>query len=258
LVVRGVVEWNDITQINSRAFVCAGYVAVEGHGKWDMDLQSKSAFIYIKDNGAVHNNLRSRAFGSYAATDSDYPIIDINGREMVRTWSLLSDPIGISDSKMTLMHDANLMGWRVGDRIGLAPTDDKATGWAEVFTIMGIDEKKGSLLLDKGAQYEHKASFVPPPLHGNTPALMSAEVINLTRNIVITGDDFKHESCDSNLPESVPGEQTSVEGCRCASFRTKCTNGLHTAAMHGGEARIQNTRIERCGQRVLHAFPQAS
>ena len=63
LVVHGTVEWNDGTQVHPSAFICAGYVAVEGQGKWDMDLQDKDAYIYIKDNGAVHNHLRFRAFG---------------------------------------------------------------------------------------------------------------------------------------------------------------------------------------------------
>lgn len=111
LVVRGTVEWNDNTQVSPSAFLCAGYVAVEGQGKWDMDLQAKDAYIYIKDNGAVHHHLRSRAFGSYAATGSDYPTIDINGRELVRTWSLLSNPILSGDDKITLMHNPHLMGW---------------------------------------------------------------------------------------------------------------------------------------------------
>ena len=76
-----------------------------------MDLQAKKAYIYIKDNGAVHDNLRSRAFGSHAATASDYPMIDINGRELVRTWSLLLNPIRSGDNKIALMHNAHFMGW---------------------------------------------------------------------------------------------------------------------------------------------------
>jgi len=111
LIVRGTVQWNDDTQVNPSAFICAGYVAVEGQGKWDMDLQVKDAYIYIKDNGAVHHKLRTRAFGSYASSATDYPTIDINGRDLVRTWSLLSQPIRSGDNKMSLMHDAHLMGW---------------------------------------------------------------------------------------------------------------------------------------------------
>lgn len=137
---------------------------------------------------------------------------------------------------------------KVGDRVGIAPTEARATGHGEEFTIIGIDDK-GSLMLNRPAQHGHAATFVPTPPHGNVPALMSAEVVNLSRNIVITGDDFKHVACDPDLPESVPGEETSVLGCRCSSFRNQCTLGLHTAAMNRGSMKIQNTRVERCGQR---------
>ena len=136
----------------------------------------------------------------------------------------------------------------IGDRIGIAPTEKRSTGHGEDFTIVAIDEK-GYLFLDKIVQHDHRAQFFPPQEAGHYPALMSAEVVNLSRNIVITGDDFKHVSCDPNLPEAIPGEETSTLGCRCSSFRKRCTIGLHTIAMHGGTAKIQNTRIERCGQR---------
>jgi hypothetical protein len=143
---------------------------------------------------------------------------------------------------------------RVGDRIGVSPTADLAKGSGEEFTIVGIDPNVGSLVLDKPALYNHGASFVPPYYDGGgdngVPALMSAEVVNLSRNVVITGDEFRHVGCDPSLSdEAVPGEETSVLGCRCSSFRSKCTVGLHTAMMNGGSASIQNTRIERCGQR---------
>lgn len=112
LVVRGVVEWNDSTQVEESVFLCAGYFAVEEHGQWHMNLQEKNAFLYIKDNGAEHEHLRTRAFGSYAnATLGKYTIIDINGRELDRTWSLLASPLRQGGNKITLMHNPKLMGW---------------------------------------------------------------------------------------------------------------------------------------------------
>ena len=113
LTVMGNVEWNDNTQVDSHAFLCAGYVSIEGHGKWEMNLHHKDGFIYLKDNGATHHHLRTRAFGSHAVSSSDYPIIDITGRELVRTWSLLSDPLKKGDDSIRLMHNPNLMGWYV-------------------------------------------------------------------------------------------------------------------------------------------------
>ena len=70
LVVRGKLEWTPAT-IGSGAggdmWLCAGYVAVEGLGAFNLDISSSSssrAWIYIKDNGATHDILRTRAFGA--------------------------------------------------------------------------------------------------------------------------------------------------------------------------------------------------
>ena len=64
-------------------------------------------------------------------------------------------------------------------------------------------------------------------------ALQSAEVINLSRNLVLTGDDLAH----------VPN---------CDSAGKTCTHGLHTiggGASASSVHRIQYTRVEKCGQR---------
>jgi hypothetical protein len=120
---------------------------------------------------------------------------------------------------------------RVGDRIGVAPTKKRAMGYGEVFTIVGINPIVGSLLLNGPAQYDHGASFVPPHNDGGgggggVPALRSAEVINLSRKVVITGNEFRHVGCDPSLPEAVPGEETSLLECWCSSFRTQCMVGV--------------------------------
>ena len=54
-------------------------------------------------------------------------------------------------------------------------------------------------------------------------ALRSAQVVLLTRNVVLTGDDFSH-----------------VGGA---------TLGLHVVGMYGGSLRVEHTRVEKCGQR---------
>jgi hypothetical protein len=53
-------------------------------------------------------------------------------------------------------------------------------------------------------------------------ALIAAEVINLSRNIIITGDDFRHIECDPTLTGSI-----SFQGCACNTgiSRSKCTIG---------------------------------
>jgi hypothetical protein len=247
LIVRGAVEWNDDLSL-ANSFLCAGYIAIEEQGSWNMKLESNSAWIYLKDNGTSHVMLRSRSFGGAAMNDGDNPLVSIEGRQLERTWSLLSKSLVTGDDKMVLLHNPTLMGWRVGDRIGIAPTERLSTGTGEEFRIQSIDSSDGTITLDRAVQGNFDAEFAPPAGNGQ-PMLKSAEVINLDRNIVITGDDFTQVACDPILPEAVAGEETSVLGCRCSSFRTTCTMGLHTIQMHGGVARIQNARVEKCGQR---------
>lgn len=247
LIVRGSVKWND-TKAPTDGFVCSGYVAIEDNGSWNMNLSSKSGWIFIKDNGAYHPKLRTRAFGSTSSSSSFLPSVNIEGKKMERTWSLLSKPLSIGDIEMKLLHNPNMMGWKVGDRIGVAPTERLSRGRGQEFRIESIDED-GKITLNVVSQYTVEAEFLPPQLDGGQPMLKSGEVANLSRNIIITGDDFSLVDCDPNLPEAVVGEETSIEGCRCSSFRSKCTFGLHTIHMHHGVARIQNTRVEKCGQR---------
>lgn len=75
-------------------WLCAGYVAVEVSGTFTLKLDGLHAWIYIMNNGAVHPSLRSRAFGAVGTkNDSDtQPVIDVRGRNLPRTWSLLKSP----------------------------------------------------------------------------------------------------------------------------------------------------------------------
>eukprot|EP00560_Eucampia_antarctica_P007634 CAMPEP_0197828174 /NCGR_PEP_ID=MMETSP1437-20131217/4814_1 /TAXON_ID=49252 ORGANISM="Eucampia antarctica, Strain CCMP1452" /NCGR_SAMPLE_ID=MMETSP1437 /ASSEMBLY_ACC=CAM_ASM_001096 /LENGTH=239 /DNA_ID=CAMNT_0043429317 /DNA_START=273 /DNA_END=989 /DNA_ORIENTATION=+ len=155
LIVRGKVEWTDITQADQVVFLCAGFVAIEESGIWDMNIQTKASWIYIKDNGAVHEKLRSRSFGG-----TDNSMINIKGKEMTRTWSLLAQTISPGDSTMKLLHNPNYMNWNVGDRIAIAPTEKSSYGTAQSFKIMEIDED-GTILLDQVSTGFHQADFIP-------------------------------------------------------------------------------------------------
>lgn len=192
LVVRGKVEWNDSTQDGENAFLCAGYVAMEDNGYWDMDIQSKSSWIYIKDNGAVHSKLRARSFGGMGNST-----VNVRGRELVRTWSLLSETIVPGGDKLKLLHNPHYMNWNVGDRIAIASTEKASNGFSQSFKIKEISED-GTILVDHVSERTFEANFLPAE-NGMEPLIMSAEVVNLDRNIVITGDDFTHESCGKFL-----------------------------------------------------------
>jgi hypothetical protein len=148
---------------------------------------------------------------------------------------------------MQLLHDPSQMGWRVGDRLGISPTESTATGWGQDFFISEI-RNDGTIELIQSINNYHRADFQTSSTSTNA-ALLSAEVVNLSRNIILTGDDFEEVQCDPNLPEAVIGEQTSVLGCRCSSFRSKCHVGLHSMQKFGGVTKIEDVRVEKCGQR---------
>ena len=254
LIIRGMLSWTSSTQTLDDQFLCGGFVVVENNGSYEMALNaSKNGWIYIKNNGAKHSELLSRSFGTFKVrSSSGNPTMEISGRnDLKRTWSLLSKALYPSSKTMKLLHDPREMGWKVGDRLGIAPTEGMARGWGQVIRISGI-QGNGAITLDGTIEHAYRADF---EVGENTAyaALLSAEVVNLSRNIIITGDDFEHVPCNPNLPESVPGEQSSISGCRCSSYRSKCTIGLHTMQKFGGVTKITNTRVEKCGQRGMLA-----
>jgi len=251
--IRGALQWTESTQGDTPVlYLCGGYIVVEKDGSFNMELLSheKQGWIYIKNNGAEHPTMKTRAFAADAtpSADNDYhgrhdPRMTISGYPLTRTWSLLSQAIRAGATEMKLLHNPTDMGWKVGDRLGLAPTAHTSSGWGEAFKIAGIADD-GTVTLDAAAEHGHGARF-------EGKALMSAEVVNLSRNIVITGDDHENVDCEDGLPEAVAGEGTSVDGCKCNQWRHKCTKGLHTGQFHGGIVRIQNIRVEKCGQRGI-------
>lgn len=86
-------------------------------------------------------------------------------------------------------------------------------------------------------------------------ALIQAEVINLSRNILITGDDFEHVACQADVNGTAqPPDAMHADHCSCwgGIKRTKCTLGLHTIAVgEGAVLNLQYTRVEKCGQRGI-------
>ena len=190
LVVRGAVLWTDATQMSNGdlgIYLCAGYIAVEAPGSWYMNLQENDGWIYLMNKGMTHATLRSHSFGGIGAGSR----LEVIGRNMERTWSLLSDALKVGSSSMKLLHDPRLMGWMVGDRIAIAPTEKNSAGWGQDFRIESIGED-GIVKLDRAANYEFKANFKVTSSDEKVVATMSAEVVNMKRIIVITGDDFSH------------------------------------------------------------------
>lgn len=62
---QGTIIWNDQTQSQAQQFLCGGFIVSEGDAVFNMTLlnRAKTAYIYIKDNGAIHQKEGARAFG---------------------------------------------------------------------------------------------------------------------------------------------------------------------------------------------------
>ena len=241
LLVKGELVWS---QSSTSQWICAGYIVAEGNGKVTIDMRfasdSNSAFVYMKNNGAKHWSIGARVFGGFAEGSDDNPTIHVFGKEMARTWSLLASPVSEGSNSIRLIHDALAMGWGQGDRVIIAPTTPGSKGTADSRSIQSI---QGSIVtLSSPTSQSFDADFFSG--RGNAVA-RSAEVINLQRNIIITGDDFETINCNP----AITGD--SVAGCACTSYRSKCTIGLHTIMANGGEIKMKHSRIEKCGQRGI-------
>jgi hypothetical protein len=154
-----------------------------------MNLTNKQGFVYIKNNGLKEDALKTRVFGAYASGK-----MLVTGRYLARTWSLLADRAIHGMNSISLLHSPVEMGWKIGDRIVIAPTVPRSTGDAEEFIIDSFGSNNSIRLLDKyGISTGVISSFfeAKPIYTGkNMSALVQAEVINLSRNIIITGPLF--------------------------------------------------------------------
>ncbi|CAF1388475.1 unnamed protein product [Adineta ricciae] len=252
LVIHGSLVWNDMSQSSSDQWLCAGYIAVDG-GQFNMNLTTKQGYIYMKNNGLKHSTIQTRAFGAFNAGK-----IHVSGRPLARTWSLLSEKAVYGMTYIRLLHKPEDMGWRIGDRIVIAPTTDGSKGDAEEYTIGGFQTGNTIKLMDRDGTATGIISsfFQSKTLYTgeNMSALMQAEVINLARNIIITGDDFQHVNCVNDVANGKPPDHIQADHCSCwdSIRRTQCTVGLHTAALGSGSVlSLQHTRIEKCGQRGI-------
>ena len=189
-----VLTWDDTTQTQSLStqwLYCAGYVVAEDSATINIDVQdpAKQAIVYIKNNALRHANLGVRAFGVDGSARGS-PLLDIKGRHLTRTWSLLAKTLNVGETMLQLKHDAMMMGWRFGDRIAVSATKNVVRGAAQAFTIVAFHQDNVLQLSHEAAvdTFKSEAVFTHD---SEAPALLAAEVINLSRTVLITGDDFE-------------------------------------------------------------------
>lgn len=140
---------------------------------------------------------------------------------------LLTETAREGDQQLTLNTDVAAAGWKVGDRIAVAPTRAFPTqvaiggslSEAESFTIQSI---AGNVVTLDGPLRQARV--------GRADQRIQAEVINLSRTVTISGDDYDRR--DGKII------------------------GLHTIIANGATGEMSYTRFEKGGQRgVLGKYP---
>ena len=216
VTVEGRLVWGDTLP----SVLTAGYVVAQNGGSIEVGSSDENpapagSGVYLKDNGREYPNflVEGRSFGSFGAGSS----FRVHGSPLGSTWLLLSESAGVGETTFSLEGNPLADGWKVGDRIAIAPTSQEG-GNAEVFTLAAVFDS--SVIVDGGQGLSQ--ARVGDPSNG-----IQAEVINLSRTVTITGDDF--------------------------DFRD---HGLHVIAALGGVGVMRYARVEKGGQRgVLGRYP---
>jgi parallel beta-helix repeat protein len=175
-------------------------------GKIDNPMMLR-ATVYIKNGSEPGHGPGKRYLASEGSGQ-----IQIHGKPMANTWTLLTRTAWGGDNWIDVQHD--ISDWNVNDQITLAMTSlyVMSHSWSKKTETFWIQEIQGQRIrLDRGME---------EPRLGDPNTLMQAEVINTTRNIQITGDDF--DGAD---------------------------HGLHTRCH--GYCRITYSHVSKCGQRGL-------
>ena len=143
------------------------------------------------------------------------PEISFYGRPLPKTWSTLDNSTKKGE-KALAVHDLATLGWSVGDEVAVTITS--GSGIRSTIAKVGVSGGN-ELVLEDALPDMAEGGY---RTYDDTTVLMSAEVMNLARSIVVTGDKD--------------------------GFFNGQKEGVHTM-MFGGKMVVDHTRIEYCGQR---------
>ena len=209
VTVRGTLRWpaDAAAQLTTGFLVAEGPAGAVRIGTAAQPAPPGSA-VNVVDNGRAHPEMGKLAVGAEGAGAR----FDAYGAEKT-PWALLAEPVFAGEAgSNTLQLDRPLDGWRVGDRLALAPTAGPTVygegSKAETFEIRAIAGRTVTLDRLQGVA-KSRAGY---------PALrVQAEVLNLSRDVVLSG----------------PAGQAQ---------------GLHSRIGHGAVGTIAGTRVQHCGQ----------
>jgi hypothetical protein len=188
-----------------------GYVVVGNGGAFHIGSEAapmqNRATIRIKDGLAAANGWK-RTFGSLWGGE-----LHLFGKPVQKTWTLLAESVQAGSSTVLVEGLPDELGWLEGDRIAIAPTQKMARGHGESFNITTMaGTSNGQTLIGLSAPVAEVHLGEKQEIGGKI-AELQAEVVHLSRQILITGD-----------------------------------GGIQTISVGAGVVKMQYTRVERCGQ----------
>eukprot|EP00437_Effrenium_voratum_P009909 CAMPEP_0181428788 /NCGR_PEP_ID=MMETSP1110-20121109/16861_1 /TAXON_ID=174948 /ORGANISM="Symbiodinium sp., Strain CCMP421" /LENGTH=1773 /DNA_ID=CAMNT_0023552029 /DNA_START=37 /DNA_END=5358 /DNA_ORIENTATION=- len=157
LTIYGTVKWDtekDGLELRT------GHILVGAGGYFQIGSRSmpmeQRATIYIKKGLEQH-----MWFGDRFLASEGEAHVEIHGRRLARTWTLLSRTAESGTRELFLKHDLVQMGWRIGDHIGVATTSRGVSPEHQILDIRPASEWRLALhSVEAGVQRETPPSNV--------------------------------------------------------------------------------------------------
>lgn len=244
LIVRGELRWD--TQKDGLE-LAAGRIHVD-HGTFSIGTSEvpmvKRATVRL---AAREQGLSDHPFFRNRYLAGEGGRISIHGAPKT-TWKLLAESVHPGDTSLKL-HGSSLpadeLGWRVGDWIGVATTTRSRSTKHEIVGF-GSD---GAVRISPAISHDHFAGTVDVGRKWASEVAIRAEVVNLSRNVVITMDhnEFQRSKRGLQVVMAFSGvldvTHTRIENC--GHDRTTGKYCAHTHLLgHCPECRISGNAIE--------------
>ncbi|MGH2701953.1 MAG: right-handed parallel beta-helix repeat-containing protein [Actinomycetota bacterium] len=154
--------------------------------------------------------------------------LDVAG-SFKRAWTRASGELRAKSTQVTLVDPPT--GWKVGDEICITPTSPPSakSHWERFDTAVITSIKDNSISLSPPLEYDHPAVTIAP---GTT---YTAEVLNLTRNARLVGQDATHRThvfVRSTRPQTVSQLEQRYMGPRKPANRREDEKIVGRWALH--------------------------
>ena len=180
--------------------------------------------VYATDFDSVKVTAGSRPFVAYSLDGVSRPSIEIAGRPVVRTWTMLAKSVSAGESTLWLEHNPEALGWRVGDRVSIATSgSDSTVRVIQCLLNSTFAGAGGGLNLTEPVEYDYLGNL--NAYYANRTIRMAVEVSLMSRSITITGTEFDFDK----------------------SIATGAI-GMHMMVAFQGLLKISYARVDTCGQ----------